>query len=453
MPERARILVVDDDVALAKMCVKLLESQQYDADAVTAGRDALERLKQTRYQIILADLVMPDMDGIQLLKHVKQIDPAIDVIVMTSYGTIDNAVEAMKQGAADYVTKPFKVAHLTLIIERLLHAQNLRDEVERLQHELETRYRFEEIIGRNAQMQRIYDLIATVSETDANILVQGETGTGKELVARAVHYNSTRRDKPFVKVDCASLTETLLESELFGHVTGAFTGATRDRDGRFLKAHTGTLFLDEISNVSPAVQAKLLRVIQESRFEAVGSDETVEVDVRLIAATNENIDLAADEGRFRRDLFYRLNVVGIVIPPLRDRKDDIPLLATHFLVEHRKRLGRDVDGIAGAALQKLMAYDWPGNVRELENLMERAVILCRGEQIEPGDVPLPGEQLAVSTRPDSDATLQSALAEAEKRIITDALRRADGDREAAAEQLGISRASIYGKIRKHNIAE
>lgn len=396
-----KILVVDDDMAMGEMCKELLKSKGYISDVVTSGKEAIEKVSRDGiYAIILTDLVMPEIDGIEVLKRVKQQNPSIDVVVMTSYGTVTNAVEAMKLGASDYITKPFKRDELIIVIEKILQLQRLEGEVDRLRSELGEKYKFGNIIGESPKIKKIYEIISNVSNTEANILVQGETGTGKELVARAIHYNSARKDYPFVKVDCAALAETLLESELFGHEKGAFTGATKDRIGRFRTADHGTIFLDEIGNIPLSVQAKLLRVLQDSEFEAVGSDELIRVDVRIIAATNANLEEHVEKGLFRRDLFYRLNVIRIFLPPLRERVDDVPLLAAYFLSIHSKKNRKTVEGISREALNKLVSYTWPGNIRELENVIERAVILCRGTMIEPVDIPLYQEKMVFPPSPE-----------------------------------------------------
>ncbi|MBW7942041.1 MAG: sigma-54-dependent Fis family transcriptional regulator [Candidatus Kuenenia stuttgartiensis] len=446
-----KILVVDDDPALGEMCTELLKSKGYAADAVTNGADAIERIsKDPEYAIVLTDFVMPEMDGIQLLSKIKQINSAIDVIVMTSYGTVSSAVEAMKHGASDYITKPFKRDELVLVIEKILQMQRLEGEVDRLRSELGEKYTFGNIIGESPKIKKIYDIISHVSGTEANILIQGETGTGKELVAKAIHYNSARNNHRFVKVDCSSLTETLLESELFGHEKGAFTGATKDRVGRFRKADHGTIFLDEIGNISLAVQAKLLRVLQDSEFEAVGSDESIKVDVRIIAATNADLEGCVEKGLFRSDLFYRLNVIRIFLPPLRERTEDIPLLAAHFLAIHNKKNRKTVEGFSRDTLNILTSYAWPGNIRELENVIERAVILCKKNRITPEDVPLYQEKMG--TRPGlSGKPLQELLEQTERQIIINTLEANDADKEKTAKILKISRASLYNKLNKYTI--
>lgn len=448
-----KILVVDDDLAMGEMCKELLKSKGYTSEVVTSGKEAIEKVFMDGvYSIVLTDLVMPDIDGIEVLKKIKQQNPQIDVVVMTSYGTVTNAVEAMKLGASDYITKPFKRDELVVVIEKILQMQHLEGEVARLRSELGEKYTFGNIIGESAKIKKIFEIISNVSNTEANILIQGETGTGKELAARAIHYNSARKNYPFVKVDCAALTETLLESELFGHEKGAFTGAIKDRIGRFRTADHGTIFLDEIGNISLAVQAKLLRVLQDSEFEAVGGDKPIKVDVRIIAATNADLEGYVEKGQFRRDLFYRLNVIRIFLPPLRERADDIPLLASHFLSIHNKKNRKTVEGISREALNKLMSYTWQGNIRELENVIERAVILCKGKVIESEDIPLYQEKTGflqgLSGKP-----LQELMDQVERQIIINALESTGADKEKAAKVLQISRASLYNKLNKHKINE
>lgn len=450
MKSKKKILVVDDDTALAEMCTELLNSRGYDAEAAYCGKDAYVKAKNNNYSIVITDLVMPDMDGIELLRKIKLLNGQIDVIVMTSYATVSNAVEAMKLGAADYITKPFKRDELAVIVDKILQMQSLENEVDRLRSELELKYKFENIIGESHKMKGVYELINSVSDTEANVLIQGDTGTGKELVARAIHYNSMRKTKPFIKVDCASLTETLLESELFGHEKGSFTGATRDRIGRFRMADKGTVFLDEVSNIPFPVQAKLLRVLQDGELEAVGSDKTLRIDVRIIAATNTDLESRVQKDTFRKDLFYRLKVITINIPPLRERLDDVSLLTAHFLKKYCKKNNRNIMRISRPALHKLMYYDWPGNVRELENLIERAVVLCKTNIIETEDLQLPSEKRLFSTDVNGK-TFHNMIDIAERQIISDTLSKVNWDKEKAAELLKISRASLYNKIKKHRI--
>ena len=448
-----KVLIIDDDIAMGEMCKELLKSKGYISDVSASGKDAVEKLAiDGAYSIVLTDLVMPEMDGIEVLKKIKQQNPHIAVVVMTSYGTITNAVEAMKLGAADYITKPFKRDELIVVIEKILQLQRLEGEVDRLRSELGEKYTFKNIIGESPKIKKIFEIISDVSNTEANILIQGETGTGKELVARAIHYDSVRKNYPFVKVDCAALTETLLESELFGHEKGAFTGAIKDRVGRFRTADGGTIFLDEIGNIPITVQAKLLRVLQDCEFEAVGSDKPVKVDVRIIAATNADLEENVEKGIFRRDLFYRLNVIRIFLPPLRERIDDISILASHFLSIYSKKNRKKVDRISSEALNNLTSYLWPGNVRELENVIERAVILCKGNVIEPVDIPL-YQGKTVSPMELSGKPLQELIDQVERQIIINTLKLTDSDKEKAAKILQISRAGLYNKLSKHKIGE
>lgn len=448
-----KILIVDDDIAMGEMCKELLKSKGYASDVVASSKEAIEKISMDGiYAIVLTDLVMSEMDGIEVLKKVKQKNPHIDVVVMTSYGTVTNAVEAIKLGASDYITKPFKRDELIIIIEKILQMQRLEGEVDRLRLELGEKYTFGNIIGESSKMRKIYEIISNVSNTEANILIQGETGTGKELVARAIHYNSTRKDHPFVKVDCAALAETLLETELFGHEKGAFTGATKDRIGRFRTADRGTIFLDEIGNIPMAVQAKLLRVLQDHEFEAVGSDQPIKVDVRIVAATNADLEDRVEKGLFRRDLFYRLNVIRIFLPSLRERIDDIPMLVSHFLSIHNNKNRKTVEGISRESLSKLMSYAWPGNIRELENVIERAVILCKGKMIEPVDIPLYQEKMSFQ-QDLSGKPLQILMDQVERQIIVNTMGLVEADKEKAAKILQISRASLYNKIKKHKITE
>jgi DNA-binding NtrC family response regulator len=448
-----KVLIIDDDIAMGEMCKELLKSKGYISDVSASGKDAVEKLAiDGTYSIVLTDLVMPEMDGIEVLKKIKQQNPHIAVVVMTSYGTITNAVEAMKLGAADYITKPFKRDELIVVIEKILQLQRLEGEVDRLRSELGEKYTFKNIIGESPKIKKIFEIISDVSNTEANILIQGETGTGKELVARAIHYDSVRKNYPFVKVDCAALTETLLESELFGHEKGAFTGAIKDRVGRFRTADGGTIFLDEIGNIPITVQAKLLRVLQDCEFEAVGSDKPVKVDVRIIAATNADLEENVEKGIFRRDLFYRLNVIRIFLPPLRERIDDISILASHFLSIYSKKNRKKVDRISSEALNNLTSYLWPGNVRELENVIERAVILCKGNVIEPVDIPL-YQGKTVSPMELSGKPLQELIDQVERQIIINTLKLTDSDKEKAAKILQISRAGLYNKLSKHKIGE
>ena len=446
---KGRILIVDDDETLAETLAHVLRGEGYDVDIAYDAESVLDRADMP-FDVALVDIRLPGIDGIELVRRLRATDDRVDFVMITNHKSVETAVEAMRQGAVDYLTKPVSPPELLARLDRAFASRRLVGELARLQRELEGRHKFGSMIGGNRKMQEVYDLIASVSDTDASVLIQGETGTGKELVAKAIHFNSSRRAKPFVKVDCASLTATLLESELFGHVRGSFTGATRDREGRFRAADGGTIFLDEIGNVPLELQAKLLRVLQDREFEPVGDDRTVRVDVRVISASNEELAKLLAEGRFRQDLFYRINVVRVALPPLRERRDDVPILARHFLESCRERTGRSVRGFTPAAMRKLEGYDWPGNVRELENVVERAVILAGDEMIRTEDLPLGEEPIGAPDETEA-ATLRDAVDEAERCAILNALERTDWEKGAAAEALGISRASLYGKIKRHGI--
>ena len=378
---KSRILVVDDQEAFARQIKRRLEKEGHRVEVSTDGKDALRVLEEERFNMVISDLKIPHMNGLELLITVRGKYPDTAFIVMTAYGSIETAVDAMKKGASDYITKPFPPEELVLIVRNVLEKQSLVDEIRVLRKEVEERYSFGNIIGKNPKMQEVYDLISDVADTDATVLIRGETGTGKELVAKSVHFNSRRRDKTFVSLNCGALPETLLESELFGYEKGAFTGALKQKIGKFEYADSGTLFLDEVSDLSPATQVKLLRVLQERFIERVGGNGQIPVDVRIIAATNKNLEEEVAQGRFREDLYYRLNVVPVRLPSLRERKEDIPLLAKHFLAKYVQMLHRDITVISQEVLTEMMAYDWPGNVRQLENLIERAIIMAKGDAI------------------------------------------------------------------------
>lgn len=376
-----RILVVDDQVDFTFQIKGRLEKEGYEVSVAGSGKDALKRLTEGKFNLILSDMRMPQMEGIEFLKEVKSKYPDTGFIMMTAYGSIETAVETIKRGADDYITKPFSPEELILVIKNLLEKQSLVDEIKVLRKEVEERYNFGNIIGKNYKMQEVYDLIMDVAETDATVLIRGETGTGKELVAKAIHFNSLRKEKVFVSLNCGALPETLLESELFGYERGAFTGAIRQKIGKFEYANGGTLLLDEISELTPATQVKLLRVLQERVFERLGGNQEIRVDVRIIAATNKDLEKEVANGRFREDLYYRLNVVPVRLPPLRERKEDIPPLVRHFLDKYNKMLKKEVTVVSQEVLNELMAYDWPGNVRQLENVIERAIIMAKRGQI------------------------------------------------------------------------
>lgn len=449
------ILVVDDEPLVARSLSELLTLSGYAVSTAGSGKDALELLKDYTADIVISDIKMPEMDGIELLKKVKNAYPNTPVILITGYGSIESAVEAMKYGAYDYVTKPIADSEIRIVIERLINQRRLQEENIKLKEQLSAvqRERFHNIIGKNQKMQKIYSLIEAIINTRATVLIHGESGTGKRLIAHAIHkYNEHERGKPFVEVSCGALTETLLESELFGHVKGAFTGAIKDRMGRFELANGGTIFLDEIDAFSPALQVKLLRVLQEGEFERVGDTKTVKVDARVIAATNQGLQDLIKEGKFRKDLYYRLNIISIDLPPLRERKDDIPLLVEDFIKKHSRHASRKVESISDSAISILIDYDWPGNIRELENVIERAVILSKGSVINPEDLP---EFLNTPSKDkDSDSNkirLKEAMQDPEKDLILKSLTSVSWNRNETAKVLGINRTTLYKKMLKYGL--
>jgi two-component system NtrC family response regulator len=380
------ILIVDDEKNYLLVLEALLTDAGYEVITRDNASEALEIITSHDLDLVITDMRMPGVDGMEFLVQLRALQPEIPVIMMTAYATVEKAVEAMKQGAFDYITKPFKNEELILTIRKALEMHRLKEENRLLSRELQERFKFGNIVGKSRVMRQVYEIIEKVAQTRASVLITGESGTGKELIARAIHFNSPRSDKPFVSVNCSALPETLLESELFGHERGAFTGAVTRRKGRFELAHNGTLFLDEVGDMSSALQVKLLRVLQEMRFERVGGTATLKVDARLVAASNRDLKREVELGRFREDLYYRLKVVHINIPPLRERRDDIPLLVHHFLKKVAKANGLPVKNVSHEAVKYLYQYDWLGNVRELENVIERAVILCDGNEIRPQDL-------------------------------------------------------------------
>lgn len=447
------IFVCDDEPEILRYLDKLLQASGYKVETFLRGTDLLKRLESAAdvpCDVVLQDVRMPDIDGLKMLEQFCKRWPGIAVVIMTAHGTIDDAISAIKQGAYDYITKPFPKEKLLGMLERLLDHRRLIKENQLLRDELQCGAGVTDaIIFRSKAFREVYDLTLQVAASEANILIMGESGTGKELIARALHSNSPRRDKPFVSINCAALSDTLLESQLFGHVRGAFTGAVMNQKGLLEEADGGTLFLDEIGDVSTAVQAKLLRVIQEKDFIVLGSTHTRKVDVRFVAATNKELLNEVKEGRFREDLYYRLNVISINLPPLRGRRDDIEPLARHFLKVSARRMKKDVRGIDGDALQALLQYDWPGNVRELENVMERAVILARNSMITIGLLPLGAcrDTFPVST----NVAPLIALDKVERQHITSILKKTDFHKSRAAEILGISRKTLDRKISEYGL--
>jgi two-component system, NtrC family, response regulator len=447
MPGGERVLIVEDEDLMREIVVQILAGEHYHISQASSAEDALKLLRDHSLDLILTDLRLKGMDGLRLLTEARALDPELVVIVMTAYASVETAVEAMRKGAYDYIAKPFINDEVRVMLRRALNERHLSRENRHLKRELRERYRFENIIGKSEAMEKVYRLIEKVAAISSNVLIFGETGTGKELVARAIHYNSERAERPFVAVNCGALAESLLESELFGHVKGAFTGATANRDGFFRKADRGTLFLDELSEVSPGLQVKLLRAVQEREVLPVGGRDPVKFDVRLIAATNKNLEEEVQKGTFREDLFYRINVITIPLPSLRQRQEDIPLLVNHFLVKHAQRLGKPSVKIARETMHVLVNYAWPGNVRELENVIERTVALCEGQSIETTDLPEKLIQVKVATRDldDYEVTLDTL----EEQHIKKVLQKAAGDKVKAAQILGINLSTLYRKLARY----
>ena len=445
--EWGAILVVDDDADMREMVHDMLKDRGHKVTTAGSGQEALRVLGEEDHAVVLTDLRMKGMQGLELLTEIKRAYPDINVILMTAFGSVETAVEAMKHGASDYLTKPVKKDEMVRVIERVVREASLRREVSRLRKEVHKEYSFHQILGKSKPIQAVFDLIRRVADSPTNVLITGESGTGKELVAKAIHYNSDRKDAPFIPVNCAAIPEQLLESELFGHMRGAFTDAKFDKRGLFEEAQKGTLFLDEISELPMMLQAKLLRAIQEREIRRVGANKPVSVDVRIIAATNLNLGEEVTAKRFRDDLYYRLNVIELKLPPLRDRREDIPLLVEAFLKKCGDARAKDVKGVSVSALAMLMDYAWPGNVRELENVIERAVTLTRGEKISPDDLP-PAVQGARGDRRILDEAAEKTLPldEVEKEYIKKILEKMGGNKYQAAQALGIDRKTLYRKL-------
>jgi len=441
-----KILIVDDEVNLLESLGDVLRRKNFFVGTARNGMEALEKFKERFFDIVIADLRMPRMGGAELLEILKERYPQTMVIILTGYGTVKGAVTAMKKGAFDYLIKPVIPDEIICIINRIVEEQNLRNENRFLREEIEKKG---EIITRNEKMKKLKELISQVAKSEVTVLITGETGTGKELVARAIHYGSPRYKKLFVRVNCAALAEGVLQSELFGHEKGSFTDAYSQRRGRFELADGGTLFLDEIGDISPAVQVKLLRVLQEGEFERVGGEETIRVDARIIAATNRNLSQAIKEKKFRQDLFYRLNVVSIYLPPLRERKEDIPLLAEYFLRKYRE-VNKKIEGISKEALDFLVSYEWPGNIRELENTIERAVVLAKGPLIEKENFAFSEQSIAITSEENFSFPSRS-LREVELYLLKTVLKETNWNLKKAAQTLQISRTTLYSKIRKYKL--
>ncbi len=451
----AKILVVDDEVKMRRVLQMMLEESGYQVGLAKDGEDALEKTKQAGFDLVITDMKMPGKDGLELLRDIRKIDEEMPVIVMTAYGTVPTAVGAMRAGAYDYILKPFDLEEMKAVVEKALAMEKLRRQSRYLQEELEAKYQFEDIIGKSAKMQEVFKLISQVAPTKSTVLISGESGTGKELIARAIHFHSPREKEPLIVVNCAALPETLLESELFGHVKGAFTGAHRDHRGKFGLADGGTIFLDEVGAMSLNLQAKLLRVLQEKEFERVGGTGSIPVDVRIIAATNQDLKKVIGEGTFREDLYYRLNVVPIHLPPLRERKDDIPLLAYHFLRRYSRELKKHIKEITPESLELMVSYDWPGNIRELENAIERAIVLGMGEHLSADTLPLPLADGPVSKKTADNLSYQEAKKEVlrlfEKKFFSRILSQARGNVSQAARLARLDRKNLYQKMKELNL--
>jgi two-component system response regulator AtoC len=451
-----RVLVIDDEEGLRHMLATFLAKEGFAVTLAANGADALARAKESRHAVALCDVVLPDTDGLRLVEQLLEIDHHQLILVMSAYGSLETAIEAIRRGARDYLSKPFQPQELLLKVRRLIEEERLRAENLRLQRELAGRWSVSSIVGRSAAMERIFDQVAKVANHKTTILITGESGTGKELVARAIHHHGVRREKPFVAVNCSAIPEALLESELFGHVRGAFTSATSHKRGLFEEADGGTLLLDEIADLPATLQVKLLRAIQEEEIRRVGDTRTLKVDVRLLAATSKDLAAEVAAGRFREELYYRLNVMNIRIPPLRERPEDVPALLEHFLARFAKKLGKDVRGFSTEALAYLLGYGWPGNVRELENRVERAVLLASGEQVALADLIAPGSPAAAAAPrapdflPDSLSIPQNKAA-LERHLIRRALEQAGGNKTQAAKLLELSYRALLMKIQEYGL--
>lgn len=458
--DKPKILVIDDEEIVRKSCLRTLQPEGYEVSVVQSGIEGLKILEKEGFDLVLIDLKMPDMDGIEVLKRVKEGWPDTEVIIITGYGTVGSAVQAIKLGAFDYLEKPFTPEALLLVVSRAIERKRLILENLKLRQEIGTLYKLENIVGTSKEMQKVFRLIATVAPTGTTVLLTGESGTGKELVARAIHYNSPRKEGPFVVVDCGTIPEGLMESELFGYMKGAFTGATTNKKGLFEIASGGTIFFDEIGNIGLSTQVKLLRVIQEREFRPVGGRDPIKIDIRVIAATNKDLEAMTKEGSFREDLFYRLNIFPIHLPPLRERKEDIPLLSYHFLKRYSEYLGKEVTHISAEAMKVLIFYDWPGNVRELENSIHRAILLCNEKTIRPDhlsflglksleDIPKTSEELKERKK---DLRSKS-IEEIEKVFILEALKRNDWNITRAAADVGMQRSNFHALLKKYDISK
>ncbi|MDR3568921.1 MAG: sigma-54 dependent transcriptional regulator [Syntrophobacteraceae bacterium] len=456
---KPKILIADDEPLTLELVVERLQGD-YDIEVVSCGKAAIAAADKCSFKLVLTDLWMPDINGMEVLAHFVQHYPDTPVIVLTGFGTIETAVEAIKRGAYDYLSKPANLDEIALTLKRALEHKDLKDQNVALRTQILEQHRLERLIGQSVPMQKLYGVIKRVAKTDSTILITGESGTGKELIANAIHYQSPRCDMPFVPINCGAIPEELLESELFGHEKGAFTGAFKERRGRFELANKGTVFLDEIGEMSPKLQVKLLRFLQETKFQRVGGSRTIEVDVRILAATNKDLERAVAENEFREDLFYRLNVIPIHVPPLRERAGDVALLIRHFLIQHCQKKNIVQKRMSNSAIESLKQYDWPGNVRELENVIERLVILTDADEIDLSDLPKRmqaidepvGEPVpACIELGEAGINLKEMLENLENRLILDALHRTGGVKNKAAKLLGLNRTTLIEKMKKKQL--
>lgn len=449
MTTKIKILIVDDEAVMRDTMSDWLKEKKYGVVSVSNGREAIEKVKSESFNVAFVDMKMPGLDGIEVLRAIKKINPEISGIIMTAYATIETAIRAMKEGAYDYLVKPFSLDEVELIVKKIVEYQELVAENILLRQQLEERYILKNIIGKSPQMKEILELVENIAETNTTVLIQGASGTGKEIIARVIHQKSRRRTKPFIAANCAAIPRELLESELFGHEKGAFTGATYSKKGRFELANGGTLFLDEVGEMSLNSQINLLRVLQEREFRKVGGSELIKIDVRIISSSNKDLEQAVKEETFREDLFYRLNVITIYLPKLKDRKEDIPLLVDHLLTKYGLESGRGKKSMSPQAMDLLMKYDWPGNVRELENIIERLVILCKEKVIKPEYLP---DVIKKEPRIEHGIfTPNKSLEEIEKQHIYNVLKENNWNKSKSAKILGIERMTLYYKINKYNL--
>ena len=451
------ILVIDDNPSVIKLMAKILKANDYEVSIASGGGSGIKKLDKDEYDLVFTDLMMPGIGGMEVLEHVISKSPKTMCIILTAHGTIKSSVDAIKKGAFDYITKPVSPSELLVVVEKAIKFKNLEEENSRLKKELRGKYDYTNFVGTSNAIKKIYDLIEKVADTDGTVLITGASGTGKELIARAIHYNSNRSEKPLVVVSCGAIPEALLESELFGHEKGAFTGAFKKRIGRFEMANGGTIFLDEIGEMSPALQVKLLRVLQEQKFERVGGMKTIHVDLRIVAATNRNLTTAINNEIFREDLYYRLNVIPIKVPSLKQRKSDIPLLIDFFLKKFQAGKKKKITGFLPEAMDAMIAYDWPGNVRELENAVKRITILCENQVVSFDDLPESIQEKSRSVKFSDEVIIeeeldfQEAVKYYERKIILEALEKSNWIKSKAAKLLNINRTTLVAKIKKQNI--